>query len=206
MKSHFGSKKGSLLLPLEVDMYVQREVCFWRPRLCLHMAEGPKCWVACKPACGIRRGEAGIDLSLVKWRGCATVQHRLCFMAQEYVASTVNGAKLPLPVWQIPFSSVLTPFQTLWDGICQLLQCGLDVRSHSFLEHFHSWQEAVENKGVAGRGNVSPNWLAPWITEMPACWRVNHWSCLWCLLRSRTPQPAANVVFPLMCFLSFSLF
>lgn len=116
-----------------------------------------------------------------------------------------TGAKLVLPPWQIPFSSVLTPFQTCWDGICQLLQRGLDVGTHSVLEHFHSWQEAVKNKGVAGRGNVSPNWLALWITEMPACQRVNHWSCLWCLLRSRTHQPAANVVFHLMCFLSFSL-
>lgn len=40
---------------------------------------------------------------------------------------------------------------------------------------------------------------------MPACQRVNHWSCLWCLIWSRTHQPAANVVFCLMRFLSFSL-
>lgn len=205
MKSHFGSKKGSLLLPVGVDTYVQGEACFWKPWLCLHVAEGLKFWTACKACMWHRRGEAGLDLSPVKWKGCETVQHWLCVKTQEYVASTVDGAKLPLPLWQIPFSSALAPFQTHWDGVCQLLQSGLDVGTYSVLKHFHSWQEAVKNKGVAGRGNVSPNWLAPWITEMPACQRVNHWSCLWCLLRSRTHQPAANVVFPLMCFLSFSL-
>lgn len=161
--------------------------------------------MACKACMWHRRGEAGLDLSPVKWKGCETAQHWPCVMTQEYVASTVDGAKLPLLLWQIPFSSVLAPFQTHWDGVCQLLQSGLDVGTYSDLKHFHSWQEAVKNKGVAGRGNVSPNWLAPWITEMPACQRVNHWSCLWCLLRSRTHQPAANVVFALMCFLSFSL-
>lgn len=116
-----------------------------------------------------------------------------------------RGLNCPCPPWKIPFGSVLIPFQTRWAGACQLLQHGQDAGPRSVLEHFYSWQEAVKNKGAVGRGNVSPNWLAPWITEMPACQRVNHWSCLWCLLRSRTHQPAANVVFPLMCFLSFCL-
>lgn len=116
-----------------------------------------------------------------------------------------RGLNCPCPPWKIPFGSVLIPFQTRWAGACQLLQHGQDTGPRSVLEHFYSWQEAVKNKGTVGRGNVSPNWLAPWITEMPACQRVNHWSCLWCLLRSRTHQPAANVVFPLMCFLSFCL-
>lgn len=41
MESPSGFKKGSLLLPLGVDMHVQREGCFLRP-LCLHRAEGVK--------------------------------------------------------------------------------------------------------------------------------------------------------------------
>lgn len=65
MKSPSGCKKGSLLLPLGVDMYVQREGSFLRP-LCLHRAEGLECWMSCKACMWHRRGEAGTDLNPVK--------------------------------------------------------------------------------------------------------------------------------------------
>lgn len=112
------SRKGWLLLPLGVDISVQREVCFWRPRLCLHMVEGLKCWMACKACMWHRRSKAGRDPSPTKWRGCATVQHWLCCMTQEYVGPAAHGAKLPWSLSETPFSSVLTPFQTCWDSFC----------------------------------------------------------------------------------------
>lgn len=103
--SYFGSTKGSLLLPVGADMYVEREVCFRRPVSCMHMAEGLECLMACKACMWHRRGEVGIDPSPVKRSGCATVQHWLGFMTQKYVASIVNEAKLPLSLWQIPSGS-----------------------------------------------------------------------------------------------------
>lgn len=73
MKSPFGFKEGSLLLPVGVNMYVQREWCL-RPT-CLHRAEGLKCWMACTACMWHRRGEAEIDLNPVKYRGVV----QLCY-------------------------------------------------------------------------------------------------------------------------------
>jgi len=56
------------------------------------------------------------------------------------------------PLWQCPDLP-----SDLQGCSAQLSQHGLDAIADSVLEHFHSWQEAVKNKGVVGRGNVSPN-------------------------------------------------
>lgn len=64
----------------------------WRARLCLCMAEGLKCWMAFKAFMWHTTGEAGMaDIYPNKWRGCETLQHHLCHMTQENVASTSKG-------------------------------------------------------------------------------------------------------------------